>query len=255
MVKARTDSERKTGKKFTPRLKDLLSLSPEFKAEYEHAALVMEGAALVREMRSRVPNKKGSGVGITQQELAMRIGVSQTRISTIESGRGRDGVSYALLKRIANACDIEWPAPLPFEKTGAVVSKSYVTSKAKMLPFIQLDQQAAGYRGVLKGKNKIPIRKSKDAEPVHSVSSIDYDGIAYRPVSGGKRKPTERDLSVKILSFDAFAKIRGVSDPSSLHKLLESLADVEHEEARLFVLVSRETMSKDEPVILLSSRV
>jgi transcriptional regulator with XRE-family HTH domain len=50
-----------------------------------------------------------SGVrGITQDELAQRTALSQPRISQIEKGTGRDGITYAVLRKIAYACGIEW---------------------------------------------------------------------------------------------------------------------------------------------------
>lgn len=76
----------------------------------ERVALV-EAAYLIQEMRRLAPNAAGT-LGITQAELARRIGVSQARISQIERAGGRDGPTFMLLKRIANACNLSWPRPL-----------------------------------------------------------------------------------------------------------------------------------------------
>ncbi|HTP77175.1 MAG TPA: helix-turn-helix domain-containing protein [Rhizomicrobium sp.] len=79
---------------------------------YENADAVQEAARFVRQMRAKS--------GLSQLELGKRIGVSQARISEIEKGGSPEGVSYALLKRVARACGLpDWPAP-PVEDEAAV---------------------------------------------------------------------------------------------------------------------------------------
>jgi phasin family protein len=79
----------------------------EQRARFNDSMDIAEAAALVRSMRRNARRPDGT-LGITQEELANRIGVSQTRISHIENGVGRDGPSFTLLKRISRACDVEW---------------------------------------------------------------------------------------------------------------------------------------------------
>lgn len=66
-----------------------------------------EAAALIRRMRQQA-RRGDNEFGITQAELAARIGVSQSRISQLESAEGRDGPTFALLKKIAGGCDVVW---------------------------------------------------------------------------------------------------------------------------------------------------
>jgi D-alanine-D-alanine ligase len=66
----------------------------------ENAEFVREAARLVRQMRERTK--------FTQQDLAARLGITQSRVSEIERGESSDGVSYSLLKRVAIACGIDW---------------------------------------------------------------------------------------------------------------------------------------------------
>ena len=63
---------------------------------------VLEGGSLARRMREAADG----GRGVSQQELARRLGVSQARISAIERGSGPQGPTYELLKRIARACGV-----------------------------------------------------------------------------------------------------------------------------------------------------
>jgi transcriptional regulator with XRE-family HTH domain len=42
--------------------------------------------------------------GFSQADLAEKIGVSQARVSTMEKGEGRYGLSIDLLERVATAC-------------------------------------------------------------------------------------------------------------------------------------------------------
>ncbi|WP_424137716.1 helix-turn-helix transcriptional regulator [Roseomonas chloroacetimidivorans] len=84
-----------------PDLTELLP-TPGARAAYEEAAAALEAGRLVRELRQ--------AAGLTQVQLADRLNVSQARVSAIEKGEGRDGPSYGLLKRIAAACGVDWPA-------------------------------------------------------------------------------------------------------------------------------------------------
>jgi transcriptional regulator with XRE-family HTH domain len=86
-----------------PSLDELLP-TPETRATFDEVGAALEAAQLVREFRKKA--------GLNQIDLAARLSISQARVSAIESGEGRDGPSYGLLKRIALACGISWPPPL-----------------------------------------------------------------------------------------------------------------------------------------------
>lgn len=83
-------------------LSQLRKARPAFDTGLREGAYAREGAALVRGFREER--------GWTQKQLAEALGVSQARVSAAEKGGGRDGPSYAFIKRVAAACDIEWPA-------------------------------------------------------------------------------------------------------------------------------------------------
>jgi transcriptional regulator with XRE-family HTH domain len=73
------------------------------RASLDNAEAVREGARFLRQMREHA--------GLKQSALARKLGVSQARISEIERGNSPEGVSYALLKRMAAACGFpDWPA-------------------------------------------------------------------------------------------------------------------------------------------------
>jgi len=83
-------------------LSQIRKARPAFDAGLREGAYAREGAALVRGFREER--------GWTQKQLAAALGVSQARVSTAEKGAGRDGPSYAFIKRVAAACGVEWPA-------------------------------------------------------------------------------------------------------------------------------------------------
>lgn len=85
-----------------PQLEELLP-TPVLRETFEEASASLEAGRLVRSMREIA--------GLTQQGLADRLDIKQPRISAIEAGRGRDGLSYALLKRIVLACGGHWIVP------------------------------------------------------------------------------------------------------------------------------------------------
>ena len=84
----------------------LLGDSPEFREAVATAEDVLEGAALIRQMRAAADE----GAGIGKSELARRLGVTPARVSALEKGEGRQGPTYALLKRVARACGLEFDA-------------------------------------------------------------------------------------------------------------------------------------------------
>lgn len=79
-----------------PTLDELLP-TPKLRLAYKETA-ALEAGKYVRALRKEA--------GLTQSALAARLSITQARISAIESGDGRDGPSYGLLKRIAKACDM-----------------------------------------------------------------------------------------------------------------------------------------------------
>lgn len=97
-----------------PKLEELLP-SPELRVTYEEVSAALEAGQLVRALRKHAQ--------LSQVELAKRLGVEQPRISAIEAGRGRDGPSYALLKRIVVACEIPWIIPGGFSKLISTAEK------------------------------------------------------------------------------------------------------------------------------------
>lgn len=89
-------------RRIQPKLEELLP-HKEQRVAFEEASAALEAGQLVRALRLNA--------GLSQVDLAKRLGVEQPRVSAIEAGRGRDGPSYALLKRIFLACDVPWFIP------------------------------------------------------------------------------------------------------------------------------------------------
>jgi transcriptional regulator with XRE-family HTH domain len=107
---------------------DLLS-DPRIRARFEEKAAALEAANLVRQMRSQALSASGMR-GISQDELAQRAGLSQPRISQIEKGDGRDGLSYAVLRRLAYACGVDWGQALR-DVIASVSSQATPTPRTK----------------------------------------------------------------------------------------------------------------------------
>lgn len=103
-----------------PSLDELLP-DPEAREAFDETSAALEAGRLVRAFRRRR--------GLTQSELASRLAITQARISAIETGEGRDGPSYALLKRIAHACGVAWPVT-PLAKHAMAHSASSHWKKA-----------------------------------------------------------------------------------------------------------------------------
>jgi tetratricopeptide (TPR) repeat protein len=115
---------------------------PAHLARFQESMDLAEAARLVRTMRERALRPDGR-MGITQADLAARIEVSQARISQIESGEGRDGPSFTLLKRISRACGIRWPAELPSSD-----------SQDNKKPYVPETDRASGTESSPKWRNK-----------------------------------------------------------------------------------------------------
>jgi ribosome-binding protein aMBF1 (putative translation factor) len=89
-----------------PTLDEMLP-TPEARERFEEKAAALEAADLVRKMRQQALTPSGTR-GISQRELARRANMQQPRISQIESGEGRDGPTYVVLRKLAYACGLDW---------------------------------------------------------------------------------------------------------------------------------------------------
>jgi transcriptional regulator with XRE-family HTH domain len=100
--------------------------------ELETAEGVEEAARFMRQMREYA--------GLSQAELGKRLDVNQTRISELERGGSPEGVSYALLRRVARACGFaDWPV--------APLGTRVVMPQMKMKPRLAVELIAAGDKG------------------------------------------------------------------------------------------------------------
>src|SRR5690242_17518548 len=94
----------KRGRRVARPIEDLIGDDPAVARPYHEAQHVYEGARIVRTMRDLA--------GLSQERLASALDVSQPAISTIEAGRGTEGVTYATLKRVAGACGVDFSVRL-----------------------------------------------------------------------------------------------------------------------------------------------
>lgn len=72
---------------------------PAVRQGYMEQGAVLEAASLIRRMRE--------ASGLTQADLAVRVGTSQAHLSMLERGVGRHGPTFLMLRKIAEACGQE----------------------------------------------------------------------------------------------------------------------------------------------------
>jgi Helix-turn-helix domain len=87
---------------------ELKSKSEETADNFRTASHALEAARLIRQMRDLADG----GKGIKPAELATRLTVSKTRVSIIERGDGPSGPTYSTLKRVADACNVDFVVTL-----------------------------------------------------------------------------------------------------------------------------------------------
>ena len=73
-----------------------LTKIPGMKAAIAQERAALRAARLVREMRDAAK--------LSQSKLAKELEVTQERVSQMENGKGRFGISIELLERVAHAC-------------------------------------------------------------------------------------------------------------------------------------------------------
>jgi transcriptional regulator with XRE-family HTH domain len=89
--------------RITPSFEELVPDSNQRELIEERVA-AKEAASVVQALRAHA--------GLNQQELARRLGVSQARISQLESAYGTDGPTYGVLRGVAKACGVNLAAVL-----------------------------------------------------------------------------------------------------------------------------------------------
>lgn len=82
-------------------LRRLRAEDADFAAGYAQGEDVFEAIALLHSFLERS--------GKNRKDVAAALGVSSARITQALRGGGRDGPSYAFIKRFARACGIDWP--------------------------------------------------------------------------------------------------------------------------------------------------
>ena len=152
-----------------PSLEELLP-DPEAREAFDETSAALEAGRLVRAFR----RKKG----FTQSELADRLSITQARISAIETGEGRDGPSYALLKRIAHACGVAWPMTRSAERAMAHSASSHWKKATERAPetvkVVNRKGDVVGkVVGVSVGKIKAAGRPSMKFDPSRQAFVID----------------------------------------------------------------------------------
>lgn len=98
--------------------------APGTREAFERASDALEAAALIRDMRLLA--------GLSQTELAARLGVSPPRVSAIEKGDGPQGPTYALMKRVARVCGFDFA----LAGTGLLAAAFFLKLAASAIRFV-----------------------------------------------------------------------------------------------------------------------
>jgi transcriptional regulator with XRE-family HTH domain len=139
--------------------------SPAARQVYQDTSAAIAAGRLIKSWRKQAAGSDGSQ-GFTQGELAERIGVSQARISEIETGNGRDGPSFALLARIAHACGIDLLARLQDAD-----AKPLAKAKSKIIgPRVLADKIAAGQKSRKKISDAVPTLTAAEPIPIKKIT-------------------------------------------------------------------------------------
>ncbi|WP_044558542.1 helix-turn-helix domain-containing protein [Azospirillum sp. B4] len=141
-----TDFKKASGRRHARSADEIIGNDGDFATLVQEAEDVMAGARLIRHARQAAE--------LSQTELANRLGVSQPRISDLESGRGTEGVTYALLLRVIRACGFEphfrfrrpdaevAAVPASMQETEAVYLKLVGTDLLNMMDVVPLNWSA-----------------------------------------------------------------------------------------------------------------
>jgi transcriptional regulator with XRE-family HTH domain len=116
------------GRRLAVSIEQLTAEDPDLGPQLQAARDVLAGANLVRTMREQA--------GLSQEELALAVGVSQPRISKVEKGDGAEGITYGMLKKIARACG--------FEQSFARFERRVAAGGADADAVVMFDQELAG---------------------------------------------------------------------------------------------------------------
>jgi DNA-binding CsgD family transcriptional regulator/DNA-binding transcriptional regulator YiaG len=163
----------------------------------ETAEAAEEAARFVRQMREAAK--------LTQGALAEKLGISQPRISEIERGGTPEGISYAMLRRVARACGFEdWPVE-PTARSGE--GRETEPQAGAGLTQRQLEVLAGLKRGL---SNKMIARDLQMPEMtvrVHIRHIMRKLGAANRTQAAILAATTDAAATPKAASKDALQKV------------------------------------------------
>jgi len=177
-------------------VQELLDRAPAKVAKHmSEAEDALEGARLLRMMRKRA--------GLSQLELAQKLGVKPARISALEKGSGRQGPTYGLLKRVGRACAFDFDlsraiAPLDADVTTLPVGSPQEV-EASSPPLIDVifdtDSPAASEfrRTIVESTVKMfETLEAAKVEPASATSRGVRSRAKKKPVSVAKPSPAPK---------------------------------------------------------------
>ena len=156
----------------------------------EQADAVQEAASFIRQMRECSK--------LSQAVLGLKIGVSQERISEIERGGSPEGVSYALLRRVARACGFsDWPsAPteVPVDIEEESVFYNLKDNSFEIIPerSVQVSRKKLNFAELFTVKETHPVHRAKTGGAVNGMkvtlnSKFGNASIRVVPRSKGRK--------------------------------------------------------------------
>lgn len=196
----------KPSTKSSSRQRDTRALfKPGSRAEtaFDNKLAALEAGDLVRAWRKTAP-----GGELTQVDLAERLGITQARVSAIESARGAEGPSYATLKKIALACGHAWPGAMiragreaeEIEPMLSDVRKNKSTERTNIVRSSKLNRKVRSLFNLIREKNIPTSYESELFKEIEKAEKI------LRGIHPSGKKSSSRRMSISRTAHYRAAK-------------------------------------------------
>jgi transcriptional regulator with XRE-family HTH domain len=231
-------------------IEETLDASESMKKASDDYVNVLEAADLIAYWIKNAPNNDGTR-GITQTELARRLGVTQARVSQLINAESARGPSYSLVRKVCAACGFAWPSGL-VEAFSSISPEEHIDEEHiddVLVPTLSFRPS---------GNYKIKEELAENSFFIDVVSTLQRALADMDDFGGGidvAERSAERFLFVRPPAFDTFSGT-GPSVVETYRLLTEFYKHtLKQEETRGFVVTpigaSIGARNEDDPSILI----